>query len=323
MVHHKDTKNTKKEDKEDKEGSCRVQPGGLALACLAVVLPLVMSSLCPLCLCGESDSPKKLDPAAWGGDHVGKPVPEFTGGDECLFCHRMDVGPTWGKNRHNLTLRPGDGEGRFVLGHGQRERSLKRGEKAGTLELLTPEGKWDAKAFGDGCAGCHSTGVNAKSRAFTAVSLDCFVCHGEVPDKHTQDGSLVFLAPKKKDSARVVTSACAQCHIRSGTAKSTGLPYPNNFVAGDNLFRDFQVDLSDEAIKKLNPADAHVLHNVRDVVLFGKEEVTCQSCHDVHKQSSTKHHRVAESEACLDCHNPTGSKKDRPPFEVHGKVCGY
>ncbi|MBL8187601.1 MAG: hypothetical protein JNK38_06315, partial [Acidobacteria bacterium] len=31
--------------------------------------------------------PKKLDPAAWGGNHIGKPIPEFAHGDECLFCH--------------------------------------------------------------------------------------------------------------------------------------------------------------------------------------------------------------------------------------------
>ena len=47
----------------------------------------------------------------------------------------------------------------------------------------------------------------------------------------------------------MVTSICAQCHVRTGKSRSTGLPYPNNFVAGDNLFRDFQVDFSDEALE--------------------------------------------------------------------------
>src|SRR5438093_749891 len=44
-----------------------------------------------------------LDPATWGSDHVGKPVPNFTSGDECLFCHR-DVGPGWPTNRHGQTI---------------------------------------------------------------------------------------------------------------------------------------------------------------------------------------------------------------------------
>jgi hypothetical protein len=30
-------------------------------------------------------------------------------------------------------------------------------------------------------------------------------------------------------------------------------------VAGDNLFRDFQVDFSDEQLARLNPADLHHL----------------------------------------------------------------
>ena len=51
------------------------------------------------------DTQKMVDPAAWGSNHVGKPVPEFIHGDECLFCHRNDIGPGWQKNSHGITLR--------------------------------------------------------------------------------------------------------------------------------------------------------------------------------------------------------------------------
>lgn len=269
-----------------------------------------------------AEPPKKLDPAAWGSDHVGQPPPEFTSGDQCLFCHRLDVGPAWKDNRHGQTIRADEME--LLLGRGERQRRLRRSEQFGKLDLFDPVKKaWDDKTFGDSCAGCHTTGVDAKTTAFAALSLDCFVCHGEPPDKHTKDGSQAMLSRKGKDAARVVISTCAGCHLRTGKAKSTSLPFPNTFVPGDNLFRDFQVDLSDEAIRKLNPADAHVLENVRDVAVLGKEDVTCLSCHDIHKQSSRKHHRVAESDLCRHCHNPTGSKKERKPFEVHSKLCGY
>ena len=116
-----------------------------------------------------------------------------------------------------------------------------------------------------------------------------------MPNGHTKNAALVYLSPRRKDPARVTTSICAQCHVRTGTAKSTGRPYANNFVAGDNLFRDFQVDLSDAAIAGLDPGDSHVLANVRDVVLLGKEKVTCVSCHDVHKQSTRKHHVLPQT----------------------------
>lgn len=190
--------------------------------------------------------------------------------------------------------------------------------------VATDQPRWDAKAFADQCAGCHATAVDPKTRAFASASLDCFACHGDVPAEHAKDTRLAHLAKKKQDSAAVVvTSICAQCHVRTGKSRSTGLPFPNSFVAGDNLFRDFQVDFAAEQIARLNPADRHVLENVRDVVLLGKEDITCLSCHDVHKESTKKHHRLAEDASCQLCHNPTGSKKIRKSYEVHSKTCGY
>src|SRR3989442_9042716 len=48
---------------------------------------------------------KQLDPKAWGGNHAGKPIPDYVHGDECLFCHRNDIGPTWQNNAHGVTVR--------------------------------------------------------------------------------------------------------------------------------------------------------------------------------------------------------------------------
>src|SRR5437762_1249254 len=188
-----------------------------------------------------------LDPAAWGGDHVGKPVPNFTSGDECLFCHR-DVGPGWPTNRHGQTIRGVDPESpalkelarlpqlrtfavevEFMLGGKNSARFLKRSAEHGRLDLLNTAGpQWDTKTFGTRCAGCHATGVDSAKQTFAAISLDCFVCHGEVPDKHTTQASLALRSPRRRDSAAVVTSVCAQCHLRGGVSKSSELPYPNN-----------------------------------------------------------------------------------------------
>jgi predicted CXXCH cytochrome family protein len=291
---------------------------------------------------------------------VGKPVPEYATGEECLFCHRSDVGPSWNKNRHQRTVRepePNDaslaglkadaegkslaGEVKLLLGAGRHTRFAKKSSAYGKLDLLsgvfeTPaaggQGKmawskgqphWDGKTFAEGCAGCHATAVDPATKAFATPGLDCFTCHGVVPDEHGKDTKLVYLSKKRQDPARVVTSICASCHVRTGKSKATGLSYADNFVAGDNLFRDFQADLSAEALAALNPADRHVLENVRDVTVLGKEEVTCLSCHDVHKRSSKKHTRVAEDDSCLACHNETGSKRKLKPYEVHSKTCEY
>ena len=299
------------------------------------------SSLCALGVICDELSPQRIDPAAWGSDHVGKPIPPFASGDECLFCHRTDVGPAWGKNRHNLTVRDADpavleslrkmpatrkiaDEVAFVLGGEGRRRFLKPSAEGGKLDLLAGDPpRWDATTFGDRCAGCHATAVDAATRAFAARSLDCYVCHGDVPAEHTKKPELAHLSRKRDEPARVVTSICAQCHVRTGKAKSTGLPYPNTFVAGDNLFRDFRVDFSDGALRRLNPADRHVLENVREVAVLGKEGVTCLTCHDVHKQSAKKHHRVARGDICWNCHDPAKPMSERAGYEVHSATCGY
>src|ERR1700752_3039935 len=51
-----------------------------------------------------------IDPAGWGGNHIGKPIPKYVHGDECLFCHRNSIGITWQKNAHGVTLRQGEDE---------------------------------------------------------------------------------------------------------------------------------------------------------------------------------------------------------------------
>jgi predicted CXXCH cytochrome family protein len=286
-------------------------------------------------------SAQPLDPAGWGDDHVGKAVPNFTSGDECLFCHR-DVGPGWPTNRHGQTVRAVEADSplfkglssspllrgvanqvEFVLGGKASRRFMKRSVEHGRLDLLDENAaRWDAQTFGARCAGCHASGVDSGKQTFTAVSLDCFVCHGDVPDQHTTQGSLAVLSPKRKESAAVVTSICAQCHLRGGVSKSSGLPYANHFVAGDNLFRDFRIDLAAAATEKLNPGDRHVHENVRDVVVNGREGVTCLSCHNIHQQSAKKHHTVANGAICLNCHTAE-SKKVRVSYEVHSKTCDY
>src|SRR4029453_11116109 len=65
---------------------------------------IIVAFLLALCVTAQSP-PAKLDPATWGGNHVGKPIPEFVHGDECLFCHRNTIGATWQKNAHGLDVR--------------------------------------------------------------------------------------------------------------------------------------------------------------------------------------------------------------------------
>ncbi|MBL9124355.1 MAG: hypothetical protein JNG90_12040 [Planctomycetaceae bacterium] len=298
------------------------------------------------------------DPAAWGSDHVDGEVPEFVEAGECLFCHRNDVGPTWSQtDRHSQTIRdkavdsppiealakdpalkPFADEATLVMGDRRQTRFLKRGERYGHLDLLsvgagpsrgtryrlnhTENPHWDAKTFGAQCAGCHTTGVDPETMSFSTVPIDCFACHGDSPLEHANDAKLMLLAKERHDPPEVVTSICASCHVRFGKSKTTERPYPTNFVPGDNLFRDFEVDWSRADDPHLNPADAHVLENVRDVALYGGQQ-TCLSCHEVHKRTTLAHRKLPETRYCRHCHEPGKPLTEHKSYEVHSERCQY
>jgi hypothetical protein len=301
---------------------------------------------------------QKKDPAGWGSTHAGKPVPEFVHGDECLFCHRNDIGPGWSINPHGTTVRQREDapqiepilksqkelaavtpQVEFVLGSRHRIRLLKKDgynkfAMVGTQIAVGPQSKFDKLIDGDkatwikdkfasDCAGCHTTGVDASTKAFAAFGLDCYACHGVVDLNHTGNTALIFLSKKQRSDALAITSTCASCHLRGAKSASTGLPYPNNFVPGDNLFKDFKVDWALADDQNLNAGDRHIYQNVRDIVVNGSEFPTCISCHDLHKDSSVKHHRAPRTAICADCHEPEGSIKGSKPFAVHSTVCEY
>ena len=300
----------------------------------------------------------RRDPAKWGGNHVGQPVPDYLQGDECLFCHRNEIGPRWARDPHALTLRyreaapeaepliapllklnpeaaatthilgsrhfirllKKDGYGRFAMAVTQ----LMLGRDQSPADTFSQEPAfWDRQAFGQRCAGCHSTGVDPVNQTFSAFGLDCYVCHGDVDLEHTKDKSRVWFSRKRRDDPRAVTSICAQCHLRGGRSNATGRPYPSNFIAGDNLFRDFEVDFARADDPRLNAGDRHIWRNVRDVTVNGDESITCLSCHQVHGDSVQRHRRVLRAPICTECHAAEGSFREVRKYVVHSELCGY
>lgn len=332
-------------------------PDWLAWAAIALLATVAVFSLASKSSTGAPPAITRLDPAAWGTDHVSAEVPQYMESGECLFCHRQPIGNTWPGNKHNRTIRDADaqepaitalraepaakplaGEVQLLMGNTRAQRFLKRSQAYGKLDLLSasaafgrgrrakiePADKphWDSETFALQCAGCHTTAVDPQTHAFAAVSLDCFTCHGDAPAEHANDAKLMPLAKARKDSPAAVTSICGSCHIRSGKSKATGLPYPTNFVAGDNLFKDFQVDFNAADDAKLNPADRHVMDNVRDVVVYGKE-TSCLSCHDVHSGSTKKHRDLPVVKNCSLCHSDSQPIKGHKTYEVHSERCRY
>ena len=222
-------------------------------------------------------------------------------------------------SRHRVRFLHQEGYGRFsllntqaVLGPG--------GKAASWVNLEKPA--WDKDRFADRCAGCHTTAVDPKTRQFSAFGLDCYVCHGVVSLDHSKDTGMIWLSKKHTNDPRSVTSICAQCHLRMGHSKSTGLPYADNFIVSDNLFQDYVVDFTKAGDAGLNAGDRHVIENVRDVALNGGT-TTCLSCHRIHEQSTSKHRLVLTGRICLDCHNETGPKKAVKAYTVRSEICEY
>ncbi len=330
----------------------------LGTAAMVLAIAMGIASVASRPTAAAPGDKKLLDPTAWGGDHVGQEIPQYMDSGECLFCHRVAVGGTWQRNKHNLTMRePEAGEPalvalraeaaarpfaeqvQLILGDTRAQRFLRRSQAYGKVDLLTvgavfgrgrrakldsdEKPRWDAETFARDCAGCHATAVDPRTHAFSALSIDCFSCHGDASAEHANDTKLMPLAKARKDSAAAVTSICASCHVRFGKSKASGLPYPTNFVAGDNLFKDFQVDFRAADDAKLNPADRHVMENVRDVVLLGQESMTCLNCHDVHAGTSKKHRDLANVQYCLHCHDAGQPIKGHKAYEVHSQRCRY
>jgi predicted CXXCH cytochrome family protein len=257
-------------------------------------------------------------------------IPEFVHGDECLFCHRNDIGPGWRKNAHGTTVRQREDapdlakrhpEAELFLGGRNHVRMLKK-DGYGRFAIQVEGGGWDKTKFADRCAGCHTTAVDAKTKTFAYFGLDCYTCHGVVDLNHGADTSLILLSRKRRDASAVVNSICAQCHLRGGASKSTGLPYPANFVPGGELFADYRVDWKIADDVSLNPGDRHVWRNARDVAT-GATTSTCLSCHAVHTGSTEKHRRAAPGPICLDCHFEGKPRSEFRRYTVHSAVCEY
>jgi predicted CXXCH cytochrome family protein len=321
-----------------------------------VIIASVLAALTVFTLSVYSQQPVQtvLDPAAWGGNHVGKPIPEYVHGDECLFCHRNSIGVTWQKNAHGVAVRQGEdapelqalagklpelstvvNEIGYFLGSRHRVRFLKK-SGYGKFSLLnlqavlgpnviakaSDSATWDKEKFGTRCAGCHATAVDANTNSFAAFGIDCYACHGYATVEHSNNTALMWLSKKRRDDARAITSICAQCHIRFGKSRSTGLPYANTFMAGDNLFQDFAVDFAKVDDQNLNPIDRHVLRNVRDVAVRGDLSTFCLTCHDVHVSSTSRHSQARRGAICADCHGTTFTPQVKP-FDVHSALCEY
>jgi hypothetical protein len=220
---------------------------------------------------------------------------DYPTGDSCLFCHRNEIGATWLINSHAWTIRPAGeppavaglpADATHVIGK-DRHRALKQ-NGYGKFALRSLGGAtWQTNVFEKQCVGCHTTAVNPQTGEFSSIALDCYSCHGNVPEDHATRKGVALLSKTRPAAAREATSICGSCHLRGGRSKTTGKPYPHAYVAGDDLFKDFQVDLQLDRKTSIDSSDSHVYLKTR-AVLEGGSDKSCVDCHRIHGPPEAK-----------------------------------
>jgi hypothetical protein len=216
-------------------------------------------------------------------------IADYPTGDSCLFCHRNEIGSTWLVNSHAWTVRPvGEApevgpvpaDATHVIGK-DKFRPLKQ-NGYGKFSLLTlGKTSWQPNVFEKQCAGCHTTAVNPQTGEFSSIALDCYSCHGNVPEDHATRKGTALLSRTRPNADKEVISICGSCHLRGGRSKTSGRPYPHAYVAGDDLFKDFQVDLQLDSKAQLDSSDSHVYLKTRAVMRGGSDK-SCTDCHRIH-----------------------------------------
>jgi hypothetical protein len=245
--------------------------------------------------------------AEQGSDEaIAQSIANYPTGDSCLFCHRDDVGSSWLDNVHAWTTRPAGEppqvgplppDATHVIGK-EHFRPLKQ-NGYGKFSLLTLGGtSWQSNVFEKECAGCHTTAVNPLTGEFSSIGLDCYACHGNVPEDHATRKGTALLSRTRANADKEAIAICGSCHLRGGRSKTSGRPYPHAYIAGDDLFRDFQVDLHLDSKAKLDSSDSHVYLKTR-AVLEGGSDKSCIDCHRIHGPHEPEQHDSKHfSEVC-------------------------
>lgn len=220
---------------------------------------------------------------------IAQSIADYPTGDSCLFCHRDDIGSSWLDNAHAWTVRPAGEppqvspvppDATHVIGK-EHFRALKQ-NGYGKFSLLALGGaSWQPNVFEKQCAGCHTTAVNPQTGEFSSIGLDCYACHGNVPEDHATRKGTALLSRTRTNADKEVIAICGSCHLRGGRSKTSGRPYPHAYVAGDDLLGDFQVDLQLDSKAKLDSSDSHVYLKTR-AVLQGGSDKSCADCHRIH-----------------------------------------
>jgi hypothetical protein len=163
------------------------------------------------------------------------------------------------------------------------------------------------------CLECHTTYVKTLSapgkepeqfdKNKIVYGVDCEKCHGPAAghvkfhESHPSDSVAKFVVNPATFTRQQKLDLCALCH--GGRLQKTKPSF--SFTAGESLNDYFVVDTSAP-----NPLALDVHGNqyglLRASQCFIQSDMTCNTCHDVHKNEKNK--KALFSSRCMSCHSP-------------------
>ncbi len=262
-----------------------------------------------------------------------QPASGYVGWEKCGTCHPA-VARQWSRTLHAKMVRSATRDNihadltkpnapnlsefdfAYVLGGWYKEERyvIRRGG-----ELLTTPHEWDhvprifvIRRTGTGelefsnwrtaCVGCHTTGYNPQTRAWSELNITCESCHGP--------GARHAAAPSKGNIMIDQTAeACGSCHIR-GTDNATGFGFPTQYRLGqpNTLLSTFTpIPMTDAA--SIFPDQRTSRRHRQQFIDFIKSkhytaQVTCTACHDAHRGTEVAYSQLKKPKAtlCNSCH---------------------
>jgi predicted CXXCH cytochrome family protein len=272
-------------------------------------------------------------------------LPEYVGSQACIGCHSGKV-ERWEASAHahmvdpivkNADLpadpatAPADlqaelAKAQYIVAG---QRFLARNQATGDLVYLNVQfnkttGKYETMKGGSdwttGCAGCHTTGFDTKTKTFAETGIGCEMCHGPGRDHILGKGD------PSKITVSTDSVTCGQCH--NGQAKNAdGVTWPVGYRPGMKTLQEVGFNYAKIADPTTVPVNNHMRQYaywqasahapekaIADLASNDHASGSCYACHSAQAAAEKKAGQTPDPKAehytdgvsCVACHSPHG-----------------
>lgn len=247
----------------------------------------------------------------------------YVGSDACKTCH-ADVYKNWKGTKHATMVQDAKSPTLWNISNFATNDSFQlsdvkyvvaQGQRFVDSKMMYMNRRWNAEArkwevntpsnWLTGCASCHTTGYDAKTKTFAEVGISCESCHGG-GKRHVLAGGGVGTI-----KASVGNDSCDSCH--GGDRQAGQIAETKHAVAFAELSKE--AGYGDRCIKCHSATFMVAVDNGKTPPTWAdfskgalqndRISITCVVCHDPHKYTNEAQLRKDKQATCTDCH--TGS----------------